>query len=157
MAAKKEPVKVSCHLCGKEKLIKPSVYQLTMENTGRFYCCGEHRDQARRECARIKTNCTYCNKELTVRRAKYNKSESKRFFCNKDHYSKWNRKERVEVTCALPSCDKKVEVRITKYEASETKRFFCCPAHARSFGHSTRKKHRRLVSRVFSVKRAACL
>jgi len=115
-------VTVKCKICGKEKIIHKFTYESS--KTGNFFCSWECRGRYKTLIGRQNTNCSWCNKEISVINFSFN--ESPNHFCDRDCYINHQNnfhplKKRIKINCSW--CNKEIEK--TPYDMKIKNNLFC--------------------------------
>jgi hypothetical protein len=113
---KKRAVIHKCDHCGEEFVRLDYKEQ---RNTLKRYCSQECK--AKDQMNRVITNCGCCNKEVSITKARYDKSNKKIFFCDKDCYNEYMKNKNTTFPCDC--CGKMCTVNTSKY--NKTKHHFC--------------------------------
>lgn len=95
-AKMRDELPCTCEQCGKQFMrTKRELSKITKEisKIKHIFCSSECSKQHR--TTSIKTNCTYCGKEITVKKNVYEKSETKHFFCNNSCRASYTNSHRV--------------------------------------------------------------
>lgn len=123
-AKSKEPIKCTCTHCGSLfNMIKSTICTKIKHNSTEAFCStqcfSKHRTKKR------VVVCAYCNKPITVSNVTYEKSKSKKFFCNHSCSASYNNSLRTLSEETKEKISNTIKTQNTSLDANITKCKYC--------------------------------